>query len=115
MMLSAGTVALILSSGAWAAGETSVDVVQIPAADTLADHEAIARRFDAEAVAADAKAEAHVAMARTYQAGGPLKGSHTAMAGHRDRLAKLYRAIAEENRQLATAHWEMARVCCGQP
>ena len=67
MMLSAGTVALMLSSGAWASGAEHVDSAQIAAAKTPADHEAIAKSYDAEAVAADAKATAHESMAKTYR------------------------------------------------
>jgi hypothetical protein len=117
MMLSAGTVALMLSSGAWASGAEHVDSAQIAAAKTTADHEAIAKSYDAEAVAADAKATAHESMAKTYRTGGAPKGSntaHTAMAGHCEKLVKQYRGVAEENRLLAAAHRQMAKDCCAQ-
>lgn len=114
MMLSAGTVALMLSSGAWASGAEHVDSARIAAAKTPADHEAIAKSYDAEAVAADAKATAHEAMAKTYRVGGAPKGSHVSMAGHCERLVKQYRTVAEEYRLLAAAHRQMAKDCCAQ-
>lgn len=117
MMLSAGTVALMLSSGAWASGAEHVDSAQIAAAKTPADHEAIAKSYDAEAVAADAKASAHEVMAKTYRLGGAPKGpnsANTAMAGHCEKLVKQYRGVAEENRLLAAAHRQMAKDCCAQ-
>lgn len=113
-MLSAGVVALMLSSGAWASGEHHVDAAQIAAAKTPADHEAIAKSYDAEAIVADEKATSHESMAKTYRLGGAPKGSHTAMAGHCDKLVKQYRAVAEENRLLAAAHRQMAKECCSQ-
>lgn len=113
-MLSAGVAAVMLSGSAWAAGAATVTPAQIEAAKTTADHEAIAAAYDKEAAAADAKAAAHESMAKTYQAGGSPKGSHTAMAGHCEKLVKQYRAVAEENRQLAAAHRQMAKDCCEQ-
>ncbi len=114
MMLSAGTVALMLSTGAWASGAEHVDSAQIAAAKTPADHEAIAKSYDAEAVAADEKAKAHETMARTYRLGGSPKGTHGSMASHCDRLVKQYREVAEENRQLAAEHRQMAKECCSK-
>lgn len=111
-MLSAGVVALMLSSGAWASDEHHVDAAQIAAAKTPADHEAIAKSYDAEAAAADAKAAAHESMAKTYRLGGSPKGSHTAMAAHCEKLVNQYRSVAEENRQLAATHRQMAKECC---
>jgi hypothetical protein len=102
----------MLSGGAWAADAATVTPAQIEAAKTSADHEAIAKSYDAEATAADAKAAAHESMAKTYRVGGSPKGSHTAMAGHCEKLVKQYRAVAEENRQLAAAHRQMAMDCC---
>ena len=113
-MLSAGVVALMLSSGAWASEDHHVDAAQIAAAKTPGDHEAIAKSYDAEAIAADEKAAAHEAMARTYRVGGAPKGNHRAMAGHCNRLVKLYRSVAKENRLLAAGHRQMAKECCSE-
>lgn len=113
-VLGAGVAALLPSGGAWAdAGQHDpVSATQIEAAKTAADHEAIALAYEAEATAASDKAVQHEAMARTYRAGGPPKESRTSMAGHCERLATQYKAIADENRQLAAAHRGMARDCC---
>jgi uncharacterized low-complexity protein len=92
-------------------GPATADVTeaQIAAAKTPADHEAIAKAYDAEAAAAEAKANAHEGMARTYRAGGGTpKASSTAMGGHCDRLMKSYSAAAVEYRALAAEHRKLA-------
>ena len=114
MMYGATLVAMMLSGGAVASTEQHVDAAQIAAAKTPADHEAIAKSYDAEAEAADDKATAHESMARTYRLGGAPKGSHASMASHCDRLVKQYREVAEENRQLAAEHRQMGKECCSQ-
>ena len=92
-------------------GSATADVTeaQIAAAKTPADHEAIAKAYDAEAAAAEAKAKAHQTMARTYRAGGGApKASSASMVGHCDRLMKDYRAAAVEYRALAAEHRKLA-------
>lgn len=111
-LLSAGVVALLLSSGAWASGEHHVDAAQIAAAKTPADHEAIAKAYDTEAAEADKKAAAHESMAKTYRLGGSPKGDHAAMGAHCEKLVNQYRTVADENRQLAALHRQMAKDCC---
>ena len=82
---------------------------QIAAAKTPADHEAIAKAYDAEAAAAEAKAKAHEGMARTYRAGGGgPKANSAAMTGHCDRLMKSYSSAAAEYRALAAEHRKLA-------
>ena len=92
-------------------GSATADVTeaQIAAAKTPADHEAIAKAYDAEATAAEAKAKAHEGMARTYRTGGGTpKASPTVMVGHCDRLMKTYSAAAVEYRALAAEHRKLA-------
>jgi hypothetical protein len=92
-------------------GSATADVTeaQIAAAKTPADHEAIAKAYDEEAAAAEAKAQAHEGMARIYRAGGGApKASPTAMVRHCDRLMKSYSAAAVEYRALAAEHRKMA-------
>jgi len=91
-------------------GSATADVTeaQVAAAKTPADHEAIAKAYDAEAAAAEAKAKAHEGLARTYRAGGAPKASSTAMVGHCDRLMKSYSAAAVEYRALAAEHRKLA-------
>lgn len=113
-VLGAGVAAFLLSGGAWANAEHHhpVSAMQIEAAKTAADHEAIAQAYEAEAAAASDKAAEHEAMARTYKSGGPSKGSRASIVNHCERLVAQYKAIADENRQLAAAHREMAKSCC---
>ena len=92
-------------------GSATADVTeaQVAAAKTPADHEAIAKAYDAEAATAEAKAKAHEGMARTYGAGGGApKASSAAMVGHCDRLMKEYSAAAVEYRALAAEHRKLA-------
>lgn len=110
-MLGAGTVALMLSTGASAKGDPAVDAARIAAAKTAADHEAIARDYQAEAAIAEGRVTAHESMARRYRLGGAPKASHiarTARILHCDRLVKQYRSTAEENIELAALHRQMA-------
>ena len=48
----------------------SVTPTEIGAAHTAADHEMIAKSYDADAAAVEAKAEAHSKMAQMYRSGG---------------------------------------------
>lgn len=91
------------------ASET-VTEAQVEAARTPADHEAIARAYDSKAVAAEADANGHEAMARTYKAGGAPKGNSAAMVRHCERLVTNYRAAATEYRALAAEHRKLAEV-----
>lgn len=86
----------------------TVTEAQIAAAKTPADHEAIAKAYESKALAAEADAKGHEAMARTYKVGGTPKGNSAAMAGHCDRLVKSYRAAATEYRALADEHRRLA-------
>lgn len=104
---SAASLALFLAVPGLAGAD--VTEAQITAAKTPADHEAIARSYDADAAAADAKAKAHESMARIYRAGGGApKGSSQVMVGHCDRLMKDYQAAAAEYRGLAAEHRKLA-------
>lgn len=92
-------------------GSATADVTeaQLAAAKTPADHEAIAKAYDADAAAAEEKARAHAVMARMYRSGGGApKASSAAMVGHCDRLVKDYSAAAVEYRGLAAEHRKLA-------
>ena len=67
-LFAAMAAALTLFLAVPGAATADVTEAQIAAAKTPADHEAIAKAYDAEA--AEAKAKAHEGMARTYRAGG---------------------------------------------
>ena len=86
-----------------------VTEAQVAAAKSPADHEAIAKAYETEAAAAEARVLAHEGMARTYRAGGGApKASSRSMAGHCDRLMKSYSAAAVEYRALAAEHRKLA-------
>jgi len=85
-----------------------VTEAQVAAASTPGDHEAIAQAYDTEAAAAEARAQAHDKMAKTYMMGGSPKASPAPMASHCDRLASSYRAAAADYRALATEHRKLA-------
>ena len=91
-------------------GVAAADVTeaQIAAAKTPADHEAIAKAYDAEAATATAKAKSHEEMGRMYQVGGAPKANAPAMVGHCERLVKNYSAAAAEYRALAAEHRKFA-------
>src|SRR3569832_2129748 len=65
-MLSAGLVAVALSGSAWAADTDPLDTVKIQAAKTPADHEAIAKAYEAEAARLEKMAGMHKGLAETY-------------------------------------------------
>jgi hypothetical protein len=83
----------------------------VESAKTPADHEAIAKSYDAEAKELRAKAQNHRQMARRYSRPASFKGSHAAgaMEGHCKRLASSYDQTAEAAEALATDHREMAK------
>lgn len=88
---------------------TEITPSQVTAARTAADHEAIAAAYDAEATAAEKKADGHEMMAKTYRTGGSPKGNPQAMVSHCDRLVAQYRAAAKEYRALASEHRQLAK------
>lgn len=113
MMLSAGLVGLTLSAGALASEGMAVTASQIDAAQSPADHEAIAKAFDDEAMRLDGRAKEHERMADAYRSAATKKGPDTAaMRAHCLKLAKGYADAASENRSLAAAHRAMAKDCC---
>jgi hypothetical protein len=115
-MLSAGVAAVMLSGSAWAADATMVTPAQIEAAKTSADHEAIAASYDNEAAQLEAMAKKHEGMARSYRAAAAgAKGANpAAMSAHCNKLITQYKAAAQENRDLAAAHRQMAKDCCAK-
>jgi len=84
------------------------DVVTISAAKTPADHEAIAKAYESEAVSLEKMAVMHKNLGETYssQAGG--KAWHAAQAKHCASVASELAAAAKEERSLAAEHRQMA-------
>jgi len=81
--------------------------------ETKADHERIAQYFDAEAARYEAEAKDHNEMGQFYQKNpDPALSKHPGTpraAGHCDSLSKNLQNSAEEARQLAAEHREMAK------
>src|SRR6266702_7971010 len=69
MMMSASLAALVLS-GAWAGDAHRLEPAWVGAAKTSADHEAVAKAYDAEALGFEKKAAMHKNLAETYGAPG---------------------------------------------
>ncbi len=109
-ILSAMAVALMLTGGASAVAGESVTAAQIASAKTPAEHEAIAKQYDAEAVAAEAQAKEHESMVQSYEvaAHGPKNQMARSMVGHCKNLVKDYKAAAASYRALAAEHRKMA-------
>jgi hypothetical protein len=105
----AAALAFVLASPLPAAAE--VTETQIAAARTTADHEAIAKAYEADAATAEAKAKEHEAMARKYRSiGGPKSTANSSpMVRHCQRLVKSYTDAAADYRALAAEHHGMAK------
>ena len=113
-IVSAGAVAIMLTSGAYAAdpavkaAQPVVTAAQIEAAKTPADHEAIAAAFDQEATRLEALAKEHQKMADSYRVTSSKRGMASAsMHAHCANLVKRYQEAAQENRELAKEHRAM--------
>ena len=107
--LSAGLVAVALSGSVWAADTDPLDTIKIQAAKTPADHEAIAKAYEAEAARFEKMAGMHKGLAETYSTQAGAKSWHTAQAKHCDSIAANLQAAARESRELAAEHEKMAK------
>jgi hypothetical protein len=108
MILSMSLAALALSGGVCAAGSAALDPAKIEAAKTPADHEAIAKAYEAEALSIEKMAEMHKNLAQTYgQRGG--KPWQAGQAKHCNSVATTLKTAAQEERVLAAEHHKMAK------
>lgn len=107
VMLSIGLAVAGLASGAWASTSGPLDPAKVAAAHTPAEHEAIAKAYEAEAVQIEKMSSMHKNLSETYaQPGGkPWQG---AQAKHCDSVAASLKAAAEEERALAAEHRKLA-------
>jgi hypothetical protein len=107
-LLSAGLAVLALSGGAWAGDSKALDPAKIEAAKTPAEHEAIAKAYEAQAVSMEKMAAMHKNLGETYgQPGG--KPWQAAQAKHCDSVAASLKAAAQEEHALAAEHRNMAK------
>ena len=84
---------------------------QIETAQTAADHETIAMRFENEAVRLEKQAADHERMAARYRSGvgvGP-KANSASLANHCDSFVKNLRASANDARELARLHHDIGK------
>jgi len=77
---------------------------QVEIAQSMADHEAVAERFDQEAAQFDEQAAEHERLAKLYRSG--LGTGH--MADHCDRIAQNLKASAKEAREMARMYRDVA-------
>jgi hypothetical protein len=89
---------------------SELTAAQVESARSSADHEAIARSLDDEAVALERKAKSHAAMERLYRGGGTPKANSVAMAAHCKRMVSDYRSAAAGARALAAEHRAVAKL-----
>jgi hypothetical protein len=99
---------LVACAACFAVSGTAVAASAAEPTLTAAQHEALARDFEARAANASAKAAAHEAMGRTYRTGGAPKSDGRAMTGHCERLVRGYRAEAAEYQAQATEQSRLA-------
>jgi hypothetical protein len=86
---------------------------QIQSAKTAADHEAIAKEYDAQAAAATQSAATHRKMAETYKGMAATSGGKgagiSAMPQHCESLAKGFDAEADQYKAMAQTHRDVAK------
>jgi hypothetical protein len=108
IMMSASLAALVLCGGASAGEARRLEPAWVGAAKTAADHEAVAKAYDAEALGFEKKAAMHKNLAETYGAPG-LKAPQAAQAKHCESVAASLTTAAQEDRALAAEHRNMAK------
>ena len=84
----------------------------IATAETKADHERIAQYFDAEATKYEAQAREHAELAQAYRKNDPASQKYPGSMqsfNHCDSLSKSLQQAAENARQLASDHRDMAK------
>lgn len=107
----AGTVSAPAAAKDKALSKTQLNHL-IATAETKADHERIAQYFDAEATKYEADAKKHSDLAQAYRKSGPVSAKYPGAMqsfNHCDSLSKSLQQAAENARQLAADHREMAK------
>jgi hypothetical protein len=83
----------------------------VETAQTAADHEAVAKRFEAEAAEFDKQAQEHERLAKRYRKGvgaGP-EGNADSLARHCDNLVQNLKASAKDAREMAQLHRDIGK------
>lgn len=81
---------------------------QIEGARTRADHEALVKHYNREAIAARAKAAEHRELAKSYQASPPIVRGGGSMTAHCNAIASSFEGIAAQYDGMAASHLQMA-------
>jgi hypothetical protein len=81
---------------------------QTEAARSRADHEALAKYYDAEIAKARTSAAEHRQVARTYQASPAIVRGGGSMSAHCNAIAGSYGGIAAQFEGMACSHRQMA-------
>ncbi len=83
---------------------------QVEIAQSMADHEAVAQRFDQEAAQFERQAAQHERLAEHYKRGLTVapRGNYTSLANHCDRIVKNLKASATDAREMARMHRDIA-------
>src|SRR5437773_9699982 len=84
----------------------------IATAETKTDHERIAQYFDDEAAKYEAESKEHGELAQAYRKSGPASAKYPGSmqtSNHCDSLSKSLQQAAENARQMAADHREMAK------
>lgn len=84
---------------------------QVEMAQTQADHQAVAKRFEDEAAQLEKQAGEHERLAKRYRGGigvGP-KTNAASLASHCDSMVKNLRASATDAREMARLHRDVAK------
>jgi hypothetical protein len=113
-MLSASVVGLWLAGTAVPASAEVPTPETIAAAKTPADHEAIAKAYENEAVSLEKLAAAHKGLEQTYGQPG-LKPAQAMQAKHCESVSSELAAAAKNERALAAEHRKMAKETPGTP
>lgn len=111
LMLASSALLVSIALAGCASGPTSTPAAatqeRIEAAQSRADHEALAAYYDREASAARATAAEHRKMAVSYQRYQPGRGGGN-MSAHCNSLARNYEGVATEFDGMSAGHRQMA-------
>jgi hypothetical protein len=103
--------ALVTERGAWSIDPQhrigDIDKM-IEGANTKSDHEALAAHYEAEAKALEAKSADHERMREAYERAGRYPAWKGGLVQHCNILILKYREAAQENRELAKMHHQLA-------
>ena len=90
------------------AAENSPMDMAITNAKSKADHDGLAKQYEAEAKDLEAKVADHKKMSQSYRSLGPTKGPSAGFVSHCDKLTNAYVSAIKQNLALAKLHHQLA-------